>query len=333
MVTYGPWQDGRVHQEIIHCKISADYNPPVVHELLSPAPTRRSGWISGVAGWMVTETVTWEHIGGIGSPPSPRGDISADAFILTMGKPVTSAGWIYQYEIDAHGGAVPSLGKWDAGHGWTFKGTEYRLGYGYINDHDVPYSLPVGFPRTTDDYYTEIEPYVSDVPQQVELIQATVLGPGLIDNYGLYCKDAGTGEAFLNHGPASVSGSRINMAPFDLNTTIMQANMEEIRLTGNLDEPTMDGPVNHPSMPRMSWLDTTETNSLPTFDHIDVSDVDGMTVDVLIEYRFPRWRQVFYVDPYRRNFPRHDALAGGAGRNWPRPKSVQASNRTSGGYL
>ena len=35
---------------------------------------------------------------------------------------------------------------------------------------------------------------------------------------------------------------------------------------------------------------------------------------------------------YRRNYPRDDGLAGGAGRNWPRPKSIQSSNRTSG-YL
>lgn len=49
--------------------------------------------------------------------------------------------------------------------------------------------------------------------------------------------------------------------------------------------------------------------------------------------RPPRIRWVYETVPYRRNFPRDDALAGGAGRNWPRPKSSQASNRTSGGYL
>lgn len=50
----------------------------------------------------------------------------------------------------------------------------------------------------------------------------------------------------------------------------------------------------------------------------------------------PRYRWVYADDgppSYRRIFPRADGLGGGAPRNWPRPKSIQASNRTSGGYL
>lgn len=37
--------------------------------------------------------------------------------------------------------------------------------------------------------------------------------------------------------------------------------------------------------------------------------------------------------PYRRNFPRSDGLAGGGARTFPRPRSIQGSNRTSGAYL
>lgn len=49
--------------------------------------------------------------------------------------------------------------------------------------------------------------------------------------------------------------------------------------------------------------------------------------------RPPLWRWVFDTEPYRRIFPRDDGLAGGTPRTWPPSKSVQAGNRTSGGYL
>ena len=38
-------------------------------------------------------------------------------------------------------------------------------------------------------------------------------------------------------------------------------------------------------------------------------------------------------EPYRRIFPRDDALGAGSARNYPRPKGRSSSNRTSGGYL
>lgn len=51
--------------------------------------------------------------------------------------------------------------------------------------------------------------------------------------------------------------------------------------------------------------------------------------------RPPRWRWVYdaeAAESYRRIFPRDDGLAGGAGRVFPRPSSIQGSSRTSG-YL
>jgi hypothetical protein len=56
----------------------------------------------------------------------------------------------------------------------------------------------------------------------------------------------------------------------------------------------------------------------------------------------PRFRWVYDTPPeppkpmrppYRRIHPRDDGLAGGAPRTWPLSKSLEASNRTFGGYL
>lgn len=61
--------------------------------------------------------------------------------------------------------------------------------------------------------------------------------------------------------------------------------------------------------------------------------LEQLRIDTMV--RPPRWRWVLKDDstPYRRTFPRDDSLAGGAARTFPRPRSVQGSNRTSGGYL
>ena len=50
-------------------------------------------------------------------------------------------------------------------------------------------------------------------------------------------------------------------------------------------------------------------------------------------YRAPRYRWIYDTVPFRRTYPRDDSLAGGSGRTWPPPRSVQSSNRTVGGYL
>lgn len=338
MVFYGPWQDGRVHEEIIHGKISADYNPPVVHELLSPAPTRPSGWSITTDGWVVNAGVGWQHEGGLSDPPEPDFAKSAAAFAAAVGAPVIETGWSLQYDMSSSGGRNPiSVGVWGASHGWEFHGTEYRMGYEYPNDMSARYAIPPGMDNITDEYAVQLEPWVTGESDDIVLLSATVLGPGDLGNYGLFCKDAGTDQLFLNHGPISVTGSQEKIAPFELSVPTMTEIMEEIRVNGSLDDPVVDVSYNHPVMPRVSWLYKGPNLTDPHFDGTrEVSHVDGLPVAVRVTYQMPRWRQVFFEDPttpYRRNFPRDDALAGGAGRNWPRPKSIQASNRTSGGYL
>lgn len=59
-----------------------------------------------------------------------------------------------------------------------------------------------------------------------------------------------------------------------------------------------------------------------------------LRIDTVV--RPPRYRWVYATEPaesYRRIFPRDDALGAGAARTFPRPRSAQGSNRTSGGYL
>lgn len=298
MPTIGPWNEGRIHEEIIHAKISVDYDPPIVHELLSPEPTRRSGWTVTTDGWFVNAAATWEHLGGLSEPPPPRPEKSEEAFVAAMGSPVIESGWNLQYDMTSNGGANPiSVGVWSAQHGWEFRGTEYRMGYGFINDMSARYAVPPGMDHSTSEYTVQLEPWVNGEGADIELLSAIVLGPGDMGDYGLFCKDAGTGEMFLNHGPASVSGSQINQAPFDLTTPIMADIMEEIRVNGALDDPVVDTSTNHPSMPRMSWLYTGSTISDPHFDgNRLVSHVEGMGVAIKITYKMPRWRQYFFDD-------------------------------------
>lgn len=299
MPTYGPWQDGRTHVEVIHAKDNLATNPPIAHELLSPEPTRRSGWTVTPDGWVVIAGISWEHLGGLSDPPPPDPARSLAAFGGAKGAPVGESGTTLQYVMSSTGGRNNvSVGVWGASHGWEFRGTEYRMGYGFINDMSALYAIPPGMDNATTDYFVQLEPWALGEPALLELLSATVLGPGDLGNYGLFCKDAGTAEQFLNHGPTSVSSSQINMAPFDLATATMTEIMEEIRVNGALDDPVVDVSTNHPSMPRMSWLYKGPDLSDPHFDvSREVSLAEGMPVAIQLEYKFPRWRQVFYDAP------------------------------------
>lgn len=73
----------------------------------------------------------------------------------------------------------------------------------------------------------------------------------------------------------------------------------------------------------------TASVSLPNDDCL-VSITTGLEVLPTSVYyiRPPRIRWIYARAPYRRTYPRDDIR-----RTWPPPKSVQASNRTHGGYL
>lgn len=337
MPTYGEWQEGRTHVEIIHGKDTLDSDPPVVHELLSPEPTRRSGFDLTWVGWGAQANVTWEHVGGISNPPLPSADNSAAAFLATLGDPVSGgSGWQYRIASTGARNKISVGSPWEAAHGWTMDGQEYRLGYSFINDIGPEYAVPEGFDPFTSEYYTELEPWIvgPDEDARIELVSMTVLGPGNSGGtYGLFSKDAGTVEApgahFLTYGPTSVADSEYNQAPFDFDVDNLTSLMEYITDNGLL--PDVAGNNDHPAMPRVSWLYIGPTLSDPHFDGVhDISEVGGMPVQFRVEYKFPRWRQVFYADepvPYRRIRPRQDK------RNGATSRARQSSNRTSGTYL
>lgn len=58
-------------------------------------------------------------------------------------------------------------------------------------------------------------------------------------------------------------------------------------------------------------------------------------LDVGYTLRPPRYRWIFEdtSEPYRRIFPRDDALGAGSARNYPPPKARASSSRIGGGYL
>lgn len=337
MVFYGPWQEGRIHEEIIHGKTSVDVNPPVVYELLSPAPTRRSGFsISALPGTSVTTSASWEWLGGISNPPPPRADKSQEAFIAVLIEPTGATGGEYQFQFYSFGSRHQvSVGVWTASHGWSIQLMEYRMGYVHINDMGTQYAVPEGFDPMTSEYYTELEPWALGENARLELVSATVLGPGDLGDWGLFAKDVGEEHEFLTTMPMGVGPSQINMAPFDFDADELQAVMEYVQDNGTFPGTDQDAFAMYTLLPRMAWLYKGPVLSDPHFDASRfVTGTDGNPVDVKVTYKFPRWRQVFYENPrpYRRIRPRKDGRAGGAGRNGALSNARQSSRRTSGTY-
>lgn len=338
---YGPWQEGRTHEEIIHAKITVDDNPDPVHELISPAPTRQSGWRINWRGFGVTAAASWEHAGGISSPPDPRPDKSLEAFVAAKGTPVTESGSAFQYEMSSYGGRNQvSVGQWTAHHGWEFAGMEYRLGYTPAEEGiSALYSIPPGMDNITEEYAVQLEPWVLGETARIELLSLEVTTGGNLGDYGLFCKPLGD-TAFLHHGPVSISESQMNIAPYEWDQPTAQGIMHAVEDDPDFILPGVSDNTDHPDMPRLSWLYKGPNLADPHFNPSTlVSSVDGMPVDIKVTYQFPRWRQVFFDGPpdtpdaYRRIFPRDDGLGAGGRRSYPRSKARQSSNRISGGYL
>lgn len=84
------------------------------------------------------------------------------------------------------------------------------------------------------------------------------------------------------------------------------------------------------------WTDTA-TLVMPAVTSGGVGSVEyGWSIErlhIAWTVRPPVYRYVYGSTPYRRTYPRDDGLAGGAGRNYPAPRSAQGSNRIVGGYL
>lgn len=102
--------------------------------------------------------------------------------------------------------------------------------------------------------------------------------------------------------------------------------------------PSFDGTIHDIAATFIHWATSTPATPTQIEDYFagggyvlvqpDFTLGGGGTVAVTIH----RLAFVYGAIPYRRTSHRTDSLAGGAGRNSPRSKSTQASNRTSGGY-
>jgi hypothetical protein len=343
MVTYGPWQDSRIHEELFTLKDADDTDRTI--ELLGEEPTVRSGWdASNLA------ALSWAAIGGaaenyareIDDPPAPNPDLSGEAFEAAMSDTVVSGGAM-QFAMLQTGEqyfATPPP-EWTQEQQWDFSGACYRLWFDPELEGDtrgVRYAVPPGM-DDTDDYYLELEP-PREGADRVEIIEATVLSsPGA--DYKLFVKDVHLHDAvpFLRSAVAqggaatSIQDARNfpdadDDLPLD-HITLTTLAWDGVPVIG--DDWSLDG-----RMPTMSVLYAGPDLTVATLngDHGVDQTYDGLPVRIRIRYRWPRWRKVFYDGPpYRRITRRGDGLAGGARRTGGRVKTIQGSNRRGAGAI
>lgn len=340
MVYYGPWQEGRLHTEIIYGRTDPDTDDSS-STLLGEAPTLPSGWSMSWAGYGSFATAGDTPAGGLEDPPPPSEAVSQAACEQALTQPV-AAGSAIQGTIYTSGNRDPiAPGLWSRSHGWDFDGIQYRMGYQW-QQVDREHCLPVGEPEfVIGEYYTEIEPWVTGEDGYASIESAEVLPSAPSAYFALYYKDAGVNGGFLTHGPTSIVDSRLTEAPGPLNGSAMDDLMETIIANGGAmpGYATTDGA---PQMPNLGVIYPGAAMGVATFDTTLIASAANMPVAVRIEYRMPRWRKVYEGDPppepdlyvpIRQTTHRDDHLAGGAYQTWPAPTSRQQSNTTFGGYL
>jgi hypothetical protein len=343
MVTYGPWQDSRIHEELFVLKVdAADIPSP---ELLGDVPTVRSGWDASnlsALGWYAIAGAAHTYAQGLDNPPGPSADLSEEAFGSAMNDTVGSGNGM-QFEMLQTGeqSFMTPPPEWTQEQQWEFTGVGYRLWFDPdINSSEgsAIYAIPAGMDNATDDYFVELETLGASKP--VEIVEATVLAsPSGV--HKLFVKDAHPTDAVpflmsaVAQGGAATSVDQARGFPdADGDLPLDHATLNELAESGAPvigDDWSLDG-----RMPTMSVLYTGPNLSVATLDgeHGVDSTHDGQPVVIRIRYRWPRWRQVYYTDPYRRIIRRGgDGRAGGARRVGQRPKTIQDSNRRGPGAI
>lgn len=343
MVTYGPWQESRIHEELFTLKDSSATDK--VHELLGAAPTVRSGWdASNLAAlsWSVLAGKEGVYEQDATDPPAADPSLSAAAYAEAIGTDVLGTAGALQHHMLQTGDQLFSTPppQWRQEQRWTIRGASYRLWY----DADLEsgtgttiYAVPAGMDPFTDEYYVELE--TAGAAQPLELVEVSVLATGG-GVYRLHVKDAGVTAAPFLYSAAAQGGATTSIVEArtfptaDSGLTLDHGVLNDLadNATPYAGDWSLDG-----RMPTMAVLYNGPDLSTATLGGAAGTDAlhEGTPVQIRIRYRWPRWRQVFYdveTVPHRRIYPRDDALAGGPGRNYPRPRSVQSSNRTSG-YL
>jgi hypothetical protein len=345
MVTYGPWQDSRIHEEVFTLKDSASTDRTI--ELLADAPTVRSGWDANhlaALGWSVSGSSGATFEGGIDNPPPADEDLSANAFAAAFNSNVGSGGGAaMQFELRQSGDQLflTPPPRWEQDQGWEATGTGYRLWF----DRDLNnqtgsalYAVPAEFEFDDDTFDVELETLGAYKP--VELVEVTVLASAR-DETSLYVKDAHPAHAqpFLRSAVAQGGAS----------TSINEAKNLSLAADADLalDHETLNDLAEN-GIPALGD-DWSSDGRMPTmailYDGLDRADAtvegegfsatyEGQPVRIRIRYRWPRWRKVFYDGPpYRRITRRGDGLAGGARRTGGRVKTIQGSNRRGAGAI
>ncbi len=359
MVFYGPWQDGRIHEEIVvtNDPSYAGGRHASSSVLLSPEPTVDSGWrFGGWKLWHSTRSREEFTAGGITDPPPLSGGLSLGAFGDAMGAPVIHEGGGSGpvFTVQASGRRTPvSVGLWVQEQGWSLGGTQVRFGplpTGVADDRD--YAIPLGEAAATDEYYWELEPQALGQNAHLTVLEAEVLAYSSPDaGFDLRVNDAGAPDVFLAHQSpdtptatepetTSVTGNGGAATPLDLNVEAM------VELQHQTDDFPLGGP-GAPGYGKDSTFGDPRTVGLgvvyigpalsdPRDDVGPLLEYWGTTFQIRLKYQWPRVRKVYYEDPtppYRRITRRGDGLAGGARRVGNRTKTVQGSSRRGPGAI
>lgn len=343
MVTYyyGPWSDGPLTTEV-HDIGAGTITRTTEYPVASPAA---SGWdVAGWRSWSTTGSASEAIPGGLSTPPTIGPDISAAAWGAAYAAPVVDGvggvvnGWIAHPPMQL---SNDGLGTWNHQETWTMSGGYWKFRYR----------------RPSNNLQANVAPPFEEWPEGVAGIQFDYPPPGNISQYwidllSVRVEGTGSGTWLLKIKEPNDTGAWFGDGndPEDISDNASAgASGAEVQGTVTLDVAPFEAFVienvesGEVSQYDLRWLSGSVVHAPQFPGPYGATDyAQGYGPEscgrIVVTYRPPRWRYVYdrpiaIPTPYRRIFPRHDSLAGGATRNYPPSRAVQTSNRIGGGYL
>lgn len=336
----GPWNDGPLTTEV------HDIGAGVITrtaDTLVESPVA-SGWsVAGWRSWQASASAGESISGGMSEEPPVGPEISQGAWDAAINDMPVSDGVGGDPAVNVSHPSMQmsnnGLGMWFHSERWSLEGGYWKFRYRKPNNNWTQGVTPPWADWPEGANYIEFDyPDPAHSQYWIDLLSVTVIGTGnagyVLDikkpnEVGPWFGDGGDPESTGDN--ASVGGSIrtlvtdslvLPVEPFD---AFVQENVE-------------GGEV---SQYDLRWLSgSVITTSWPgAYGRTVYSGAYGPPEgcgQIVLTYRPPRWRYWFVEPetvPYRRTYPRDDALGGGAARTWPPSKAVQSSNRTFGGYL